>query len=146
MKKMHCARFKRADLGTTLGLSLDDPMSLIKEIRAGLRVGIVNDLARLLGLSIQRVMRAMAISARTLARSKRARRLRKVESELLVRIVLMLRAAVRLFSGDIARATQWIIKANRALANAAPLDLADTAPGYEAVRDLIGRIEHGVYS
>lgn len=146
MKKSHRARFKHADLGTTLGLSLDDPISLIKEIRAGLRIGIVNDLARLLGLPIQRVMRAMAISARTLARRKRARRLHKEESELLVRIVLMLRAALRLFSGDMARAALWISTANPVLANAAPLDLADTAPGYEAVRDLIGRIEHGVYS
>ncbi len=58
----------------------------------------------------------------------------------------MLRAAVRLFDGDMARAALWISTANPALANAAPLDLADTALGYEAVRDLIGRIENGVYS
>lgn len=146
MKKSHRARFKRADLGTILGLSLDDPISLIEEIRAGLRVGIINDLARLLGLPIKRIMRAMAISARTLARRKRARRLHKEESEPLVRIVLMLRAAAQLFAGDMARAALWISTANPALAGAAPLDLADTAPGYEAVRDLIGRIAHGVFS
>ena len=146
MKQSNRAHFKRDDVGARLRLSLGDTLALIKQIRAGLRVGIIDDLARLLRLPTKRIMLAIAMSPRTMARRKLTGRLHKVESDHVVRIALMLNTATRLYSGDVSRAAMWISRPNRALAGAAPLDFADTAPGYQEICDLIMRIEHGVYS
>ena len=146
MKKSNRADFKCDDVGTRLRLNLGDRLALIDKIRAGLRVSIVDDLARLLDLPTKRIMLALAMSPRTLARRKTERRLHKTESDHVVRIALILNAATHLYSGDVSRAAMWICRPNRALAGAAPLDFAHTSPGYQEVCDLIGRIEHGIVS
>lgn len=86
---------------------------------------------------MKRFMHSIAMSPRTLTRRKVVGRLHKTESDHVVRIVLMLNAAVRLFSGDVTRAATWICAPNRALAGVAPIALADTSPGFQEVRDLI---------
>jgi putative toxin-antitoxin system antitoxin component (TIGR02293 family) len=43
-------------------------------------------------------------------------------------------------------ATNWLKRANRALAGHAPIDLLDTDAGTEQVVELLDRIEYGVYS
>ena len=146
MKKSNRAEFKRDDVGDRLRLKFGDRLALIQKIRSGLRSGIIGDLAKLLGLPTQRIMLALEMSPRKLARRKSKGRLHKSESDHVVRIALMLNAATHLYSGDVSRAAMWICRPNRALAGAAPLDFVDTAPGYQEVCDLIGRIEHGVYS
>ncbi len=47
---------------------------------------------------------------------------------------------------DKERFEKWVQTNNRALGNKMPLDLMDTIFGIDEVKDLIGRIEHGVYS
>ena len=45
-----------------------------------------------------------------------------------------------------AGARQWLEEPNRALGGASPLEMLDTDVGAEAVRDVLGRIEDGVFS
>lgn len=146
MKKVNRANFGYDSVGARLRLDLGNSFSLIKKIRTGLRVGIIDDLARLLGLPTKRIMLVIAISPRALARRKVEGRLHKFESERAVCIALMLSKAARLYSGDVSRAAMWISRPNRALGGESPLDLADTSAGYHEVCDLIMRIEHGVVS
>jgi ribosomal protein S16 len=47
---------------------------------------------------------------------------------------------------DTERAVRWLHRPNRALGGPAPLTLLDTDLGAQQVEQLLGRIEHGVYS
>ena len=47
---------------------------------------------------------------------------------------------------DSARFDRWMRKENRVLANKRPVDILNTASGMIEVRNLLGRIAHGVYS
>jgi len=52
-----------------------------------------------------------------------------------------------LFTGTLsASAAHWLHTPKRALGGAAPIEYADTEPGVREIQDLIGRLEHGVFS
>jgi putative toxin-antitoxin system antitoxin component (TIGR02293 family) len=68
------------------------------------------------------------------------------ESERLHRLYRIYRQAVELFEGDVPGAVAWLTSPKQPLGNASPLDYARTEPGERAVEDLIGRLEHGVFS
>jgi len=48
--------------------------------------------------------------------------------------------------GSRAKAREWILTKNRALHGERPIDLLDTAIGFEDVLDVLRRIDFGVYS
>ena len=56
------------------------------------------------------------------------------------------RKALGLFDGDAKAAKTWLNSPNMALSWRAPLKLAEREKGARLVEDLIGRLEHGVYS
>lgn len=53
-------------------------------------------------------------------------------------------AAVQLFDGDQAASDRWLSEPAKALGGRTPLEALALEGGAEAVRDLIGRLEHGV--
>jgi putative toxin-antitoxin system antitoxin component (TIGR02293 family) len=58
----------------------------------------------------------------------------------------MFERAVELFEGDVAGAVRWLASAKRALGGQAPLTYSRTEVGAREVENLIGRLEHGVFS
>ncbi|MCR9293382.1 MAG: MbcA/ParS/Xre antitoxin family protein [bacterium] len=48
--------------------------------------------------------------------------------------------------GERDKAREWLLAENRALYGNRPIDLLDTAIGFEDVMDVLQRIEYGVYS
>ena len=62
------------------------------------------------------------------------------------RIARVLGRAVQLFEGDSARAQCWLETPSRALGNQRPLKAAETEIGAREVEDLIGRLDHGVFT
>ncbi len=87
----------------------------------------------------------LGMSRATLHRRKREGRLSPGESDLVLRFArLMGRARIVLGGEDQAR--QWLRSPQFGLGGAVPLDYADTEIGAREVEDLLGRIEHGVYS
>jgi len=48
--------------------------------------------------------------------------------------------------GDRDKAREWLLAENRALHGNRPIDLLDTAIGFEDVTDVLYRIEYGVYN
>lgn len=88
----------------------------------------------------------IGIPERTLARRKTAGRLAPGESERLLRIANLFERCVELFDGDVAAAVNWLTTPNQALHQEAPLTAARTEFGAREVEDLIGRLEHGVFS
>ncbi len=131
----------------------DDPHELsaldldekIRRIKKGLPATSFERLQRKLGVSREHLARVVRIAPRTLARRLREGRLNTDESERLVRIGRVYRAAVRLL-GSKKEAGAWMTEPNRALGGKLPLDYADTEPGALEVERLIHRLEHGVFS
>jgi putative toxin-antitoxin system antitoxin component (TIGR02293 family) len=127
-----------------LGL-VPTPSELIAAVKAGLDVRVFVDLARRLGVSEARLAEVAGIAPTTLTRRKRAGALTPDEGEHVLRLAALLDRAVQVFE-DEADAADWLRTPNLALGGDSPLALADTELGAREVDDLLGRLEHGVYS
>jgi putative toxin-antitoxin system antitoxin component (TIGR02293 family) len=127
-----------------LGL-VPTPTELIAAVKAGLDVRVFVDLARRLGVSEARLAEVTGIAPTTLTRRKRAGALTPDEGEHVLRLAALLDRAVQVFE-DEADAADWLRTRNLALGGDSPLVLADTELGAREVDDLLGRLEHGVYS
>jgi putative toxin-antitoxin system antitoxin component (TIGR02293 family) len=123
-----------------------DTNQLIREIEQGLPMRAVESLALGLGMALPELAERLGIPARTLARRKTAGRLSPDESERVVRVARLLEKALALFDWDGSEARQWLRQPKQALAGQSPLDYARTEIGAREVENLLGRIEHGVFS
>ena len=128
-----------------MGFAAGDRLGLIQSIRKGVHYNALNVLANSLALSIRDVSHLVAISDRTLMRRKKRGSLSSEESERVYRVgSLVVRATEVLHDHD--EAMHWLKTPKKALGDEIPLDLADTEVGADEVKDLLGRIEHGVFS
>jgi putative toxin-antitoxin system antitoxin component (TIGR02293 family) len=123
-----------------------DTNQLIREIEQGLPMRAAESLALGLGMALPELADRLGIPARTLARRKTAGRLSPDESERVVRVARLLEKALALFDWDGSEARQWLRQPKQALAGQSPLDYARTEIGAREVENLLGRIEHGVFS
>lgn len=88
---------------------------------------------------------ALNIPERTLARRLGEGRLAADESEKVLRLARVWERAIIVFAGE-APARDWLKSPNASLENAIPLSLLDADIGADEVMNLLGRIEHGVFS
>ncbi|MFP4156435.1 MAG: antitoxin Xre-like helix-turn-helix domain-containing protein [Opitutales bacterium] len=122
-----------------------DARETVATIRAGLPMVEFEALQDLLGLGAEELAGHLAISRSTLMRRRKGGRLDPQESDRLLRYArLFARAEAVLQNGDAARA--WLKAPARALAMETPLAFAETEAGTREVENLLGRIEHGVFS
>jgi putative toxin-antitoxin system antitoxin component (TIGR02293 family) len=96
-------------------------------------------------LNRDEVSSALDLPPRTLARRKQEHRLRPAESDRLFRLARVAARAAEVLGSD-SKASRWLHTPNRALGSEPPLALLDTDLGARQVEDVLGRIEHGVYS
>ena len=127
-------------------LSIDSPRELIRQIETGLPYGLLEKLAAESGLTGSAIASAVGIAPRTLARRKTAGRLAPDESERVVRFSRVFEMALDLFESDRAGATRWLTTPHRAMGGDAPMSYLRTETGAREVENLIGRLEHGVFS
>lgn len=102
----------------------------------------VENLGRFLVESPQRLMRVIQINERTAQRRRERGALSAEESDRIARIARVSQRAIDSL-GDESRAREWLKRPNRALQDAAPVDLVSTDAGSELVTDELGRIEYG---
>lgn len=138
------ARFKQA--GESLGLSVRNVPALIEEVMRGFSYRTLLAFETNSGVNLQELAETIGIPARTLARRKAAGRLAPEESEKLLRLSSIFEKAVELFEGDVPSAVHWLGAPKRALGDRTPLQYARTEIGAREVENLIGRLEHGVFS
>jgi len=138
------ARFKKR--GASLGLAAGDTASLIRQIEEGLSFDALQSLESHLGVSLSVVGSLIGIPERTLARRKAMGKLAPEESERLLRISNIFEKSVELFEGDLEAAVNWLTTPKKALGNQQPLFYSRTEVGAREVENLLGRIEHGVFS
>ena len=132
--------------GASLGLTATQTDDLVCQIEAGLPFKALESLAALSGLSVPPIASVLGIPERTLARRKAVGRFAPDESERLLRISTVFEKAVELFEGDVAGAVTWLTSPRRALGYQTPLAYSRTELGAREVENLIGRLEHGVFS
>jgi len=130
----------------TLGLAADDTPGMIREVLRGFPFSALTRFEAASGLGLKTLADLVGIPDRTLARRKTANRLTTEESERLLRVWSLFDKTVTLFEGDRAAAMTWLSTPKRALAAHTPLEYSKTEIGARAVEDLIGRLEHGVFS
>ncbi len=135
---------KKPDL-KVIRFKSDDVMGQVAEIKEGLPAGIVDLLARELSVSRKELARISGVAERTLLRKIQAGRLTADQSERMVRVSRLLARAIEVLGGK-KRAVQWLKAPRPQLKGKTPLDFSDTELGCREVVNLLGRIEHGVFS
>ncbi len=129
-----------------LGIKSGNAVHLVRAIARGFSFDTLEKVRRETGLPLERLAISIGVSPRTLSRRKKERRLTAAESDRLVSVSRLLTQAVELFEGDKERAFRWFVQANRGLGGLTPLEMAATETGTREVENLIGRLEHGVFS
>lgn len=127
-------------------LSVDSPRELIRQIETGIPYTVLDRLASESGLSAGEIAKAVGIAPRTLARRKTAGRLAPDESERVIRFSRVFEMASDLFESDHRAATCWLTTTHKAIGGDTPLNYLRTETGAREVENLIGRLEHGVFS
>ena len=119
-----------------MALRVEEGLPITEMVEFGRHAGFTNDeLARLIHIPPRTYARRIASKAR----------LNVPEGERSVRLIRLYDRAKELFvTHDNTRG--WLNARLSALGGRTPLDFAQTEPGAREVENLIGRIEHGVYS
>jgi len=138
----------RAKAGALVGQIVAQKMSsskIIGAVQAGLGIEEMESLRTALGLPLEGLASKLGISKATLHRRKAAGKLDPAESDRVVRFARLMGKAVEVMESE-ENARKWLNSPQIGLGGAVPLNYAETEVGAREVEDLLGRIEHGVYS
>lgn len=111
----------------------------------GLPVKELGDLQVSLAMPMDRLVPLLGISKATFHRRAKTGRLDKLESDRVLRFARLMGRAIEVLESE-EDARRWLTTPQFGLGGAVPLEYADTEVGAREVEDLLGRIEHGVYS
>ncbi len=128
-----------------IGFKSNDVLGQVAELKEGLSAGIVDSLGKELEISRKELARVAGVAERTLIRKIQAGRLTADQSERMNRVARLLMRSVDVL-GSKERALRWLKAPRSYFAGKPPLDFADTELGCQEVFNLLGRIEHGVFS
>ena len=118
---------------------------MIQSIENGLPVSNFKKLSDSLGVPDRDLAKYIRVPKSTLAIRKRKGKFSFVESERLYRIQRLFTKALEVFE-DVDLARKWLKEDAYGLGDVPPLEYAATEIGAREVEDLLGRIEHGVFS
>jgi putative toxin-antitoxin system antitoxin component (TIGR02293 family) len=116
---------------------------LVPQLRKGLPVGMLNQVAETLGFSASLLAGKLGIARRTLTRKQSNGTPLSLEaSEKVLRVARVRNLARTLFTTDEA-ISRWLSQPDTALGNAAPLDILDTELGSREVENLLRALAYG---
>jgi putative toxin-antitoxin system antitoxin component (TIGR02293 family) len=127
-----------------IGPELNLPQ-MIQSIENGLPVSNFKKLRDSLGLPDKDLAKYIRVPKSTLAIRKKKGKFSFVESERLYRLQRLFAKALEVFE-DVNIARKWLKEDAYGLGDVSPLEYATTEIGAREVEDLLGRIEHGVFS
>lgn len=146
-KKFNARRPKaRPASGHNLGLPAGSTAQIVQQVQKGFPYTALVRFHKESGLPMSRIAELVRIPQRTLMRRKARGRLQPDESERLLRLSGVFEKAANLFEGDVQAARRWLTTPSTELDNQPPLDFARTEIGSREVENLIGRLEHGVFT
>jgi putative toxin-antitoxin system antitoxin component (TIGR02293 family) len=129
-----------------LGLRSSKAAQLVDQISGGLPIASWDNFIQFSGLATDEVAEVMLLPLRTLSRRREKGRLDPAESDRLMRFSMIVEKTIDLFEGDTAAARHWLRTPQPALGGRTPIGFSKTTVGAREVEDLIGRLEHGVYT
>ncbi|WP_462153018.1 type II RES/Xre toxin-antitoxin system antitoxin [Pseudoalteromonas xiamenensis] len=129
----------------SLGIE-DDDTSKTASIHLGFKPAVYRNIVEKAKLSQNEFHHVTLIPISTIKRRlKNEERFSTQESDVMYRLALLIKLATDMFD-DEQRALEWIREGVYGLNGKRPLDMISTTVDFETVKDLIGRIEHGVFS
>ncbi len=128
-----------------LTASFQNEMDLVNLTRNGILKQSVTKMAANFGITQEKICELLHMSTRNFQRIKDNTPLDIYTSEQTIEMANVYSKAHLIFVNDEA-VKQWFQTSNYALGNQKPLDLLDTSFGVKMVSDVLGRIEHGVFS
>jgi len=129
-----------------LELNFEDTVGLIRTIDIGLPWSVIDGFLKRSGFNQAELSEFLGVPDRTLARRREKGALTKVESERFARLVEIFNACMELFGGNSEAAREWLTTPAYGLNNVRPFDFAKNEFGAREVRNLIGRLQDGVFS
>lgn len=126
-------------------LSKINPLQLIDRSRKGLDSSEADRIAGLLGVTDKEMARLLNQSVATFHRRAKSGRLDAATSERLLMLNRLAGHGEAVFQ-DSGKFTRWLRRPLRLLADREPLNLMDSPTGVLLIEDILGRIEHGVFS
>lgn len=127
-----------------IGTEIDNALDPVRAIESGIRIDAADHLAAQFGLGAPELCAMLRISRATLRARRRRGRLYSVESERLWRVAGVLAHAAQTL-GDHERAGRWIVRGRPVqLGGWRPIELLAWETGAQEVRNVLGRIEHGI--
>lgn len=145
LKSYHAPKTSAPTFWQTVGIPARGAQ-LYNVLKEGMSFTVYKKLVAASGLEHKELARYVAIPPATLQRRAKAGQFNVDESDRLYRFAEVLNAASELFEGDNERARQWLLNPVRGLGGRRPLEMIATSAETEAVLDLIGRLEHGVFA
>jgi putative toxin-antitoxin system antitoxin component (TIGR02293 family) len=127
-----------------LGRSINSDLDLIQITRKGLPKSVVITVSNILGISMEKMSSLIHVSHRTIQRKGDDELLNVYSTEQILEIAEVISRGIEVL-GSIEAFTKWLHKDIRALNYGKPLDYLDTSFGTSLIKDILGRIEQGVY-
>jgi putative toxin-antitoxin system antitoxin component (TIGR02293 family) len=122
------------------------PKKVIDLVAKGLPFDVLDRVSRAYGLTQRTMAQLLGIVPRTLQRRRAAGSLDAWESERLYRYIRLYRLAITVFDDDPDSARQFLTEAQPSLGGEVPIEMARSEYGASEVMDILGRIDHGVYT
>ncbi len=121
------------------------PVEKMEMFRGGISKAKLEALKQKTNLDYDRLSTLLSTTRATLINKKGTEPFGAALSERIVSIADVYSYGFEVFE-DEAKFNQWVVRPNLALGGKQPFDLLDNQFGREEVKNLIGRIEYGVYS
>ncbi|MEE2025111.1 type II RES/Xre toxin-antitoxin system antitoxin [Alkalimonas mucilaginosa] len=137
--------YAKPDIWQQIGIAERGP-KLYQALHQGFNYQVFDKLAALSTLDKKQLAAVCQLAPATLARRARSGRFTQDESDRLYRFATVFAAASSLFDGDSAAIKGWLTQPVYGLGDQAPIEMLATSAESQAVLDLIGRLEHGVFS
>jgi putative toxin-antitoxin system antitoxin component (TIGR02293 family) len=117
---------------------------LIGIARRGIQTKYIEQIQNFTSLTDKELSSNLPISQRQLFRYPADHKLNKEITSHLIQIIELFQKGFKLFGEK--KFKIWIRTSNKVLNDNKPIEIMDTSIGIEMIEDVIGRIEHGVYS
>lgn len=121
------------------------PIDLVELSRKGIKKAALSNLSRALNIPMKRLAKLLPVTERTLQRRAANSLLNSTTSQQVILIGQLITKGEEAFE-DPKKFQEWLAQPNMALGGYTPLNIMDTTIGVQLVMDILGRLEHGVYS
>ena len=127
------------------GIKIKSSRDYIELSRKGLTMRQLREVLKFTNLTLKDLSSILSISERQLTRYEDDKILRIDISAQLIQIVELYQFGYEVFENEV-NFQKWMNSEIRALGFQVPINLLDTPFGIDEVKNVIGRLEHGVYS